>query len=146
MTADKGSDQLSGYFLNGPMGQILSHRIRGFPLSIPPAGSQPQSLTVVKPDPRFRQYLAYIADNGTNKVSAYAVDGKCNFHDTIPGSPFKTGNGPTSLAIDPTIRFAYVVNEGDNNIWEYRIHGNGSLTKFGSQTLSGAAPVGIVIH
>ena len=46
----------------------------------------------------------------------------------VPGSPFPAGNLPASVAVDPTGKFAYVVNEGGNNVSAYRIGKNGALT------------------
>jgi len=46
----------------------------------------------------------------------------------LSGSPFATGNGPISVAVDPTGKFAYVANQKDSNVSAYRIGADGSLT------------------
>ncbi len=49
-------------------------------------------------------------NGGSNDVSAYAVDPASGALTPIAGSPFAAGNGPDSIAVDPTGRFAYVSN------------------------------------
>jgi hypothetical protein len=46
----------------------------------------------------------------------------------VPGSPFKTGLQPVSVAVDPTGQFAYVAKRVENNVSAYRIEDNGALT------------------
>ena len=72
--------------------------------------------------------FAYVANGGgSNNVSAYGI-GENGALTPIPGSPFAAGNLPSSVTVDPTGKFAYVVNEGSNNVSAYRIGENGALT------------------
>jgi 6-phosphogluconolactonase len=45
----------------------------------------------------------------------------------LSGSPFKAGDLPQSVALDPTGKFAYVANSNGNNVSAYRIGANGAL-------------------
>ena len=60
-------------------------------------------------------------------VSAYTIDGTTGVLTQIPGSPFPAGLGPLSVAVDPTSKFAYVVNIDSNDISAYSIGSNGAL-------------------
>ncbi len=72
--------------------------------------------------------FAYVANGGgSNNVSAYSI-GENGALTAIPGSPFAAGNLPSSVVVDPSARFAYVVNEGGNNVSAYTIDKNGALT------------------
>src|SRR5260221_14511632 len=65
--------------------------------------------------------------NGT--VSAYSIGANGAVTQlTSLGSPFVAGAFPVSVAVDPTAKFAYVANEGENTVWAYSIGANGALT------------------
>ena len=64
----------------------------------------------------------------------------------IPGSPFAAGTGPNDVAVDPTAKFAYVVNMGSNSVSAYSIGSNGALTPIpGSPFAAGSEPVSVAI-
>jgi DNA-binding beta-propeller fold protein YncE len=64
------------------------------------------------PAPLHAQF-AYVANAGSDNVSAYSIgaDGALT---AVPGSPFAAGFDASSVAVDPTGKFAYVANEGGN--------------------------------
>jgi DNA-binding beta-propeller fold protein YncE len=52
-----------------------------------------------------------------------------------------TGIAPTSVTVDPTGRYAYVVNAGDNNVSQYTIGAGGALSAMTPATVgTGAIP------
>src|SRR6202011_1547651 len=56
------------------------------------------------------------------------------------GSPFAAGSGPFSVAVDPSGKFAYVVNEGDNTVSGYTINATtGALTPIAGSPFAGTA-------
>jgi 6-phosphogluconolactonase len=55
---------------------------------------EPDSMAI---DPSGR--FAYLVNEGSNDISGYAIDGDTGALTPIPGSPFATGRGPSSLAI-----------------------------------------------
>jgi 6-phosphogluconolactonase len=65
----------------------------------------------------------------------------------IPGSPFKVGSAPVSVAIVPPFgpgKFVYVANIGDSTISAFRIRKNGTLTPVpGTPFPSGPAPAAL---
>ena len=54
--------------------------------------------------------FAYVVNNSSNDVSAYSIDGTTGVLTPVAGSPFSTDFFPFSVTVDPTGRFAYVVN------------------------------------
>src|SRR5258706_7872210 len=76
--------------------------------------------------------FAYIANNSSNNVSGYTIDATTGALTAIPGSPgspFAAGTHPFSVAVDPTGKFAYVANDGSNNVSGYTIDAaTGALT------------------
>jgi 6-phosphogluconolactonase (cycloisomerase 2 family) len=105
------------------------------------AGSTPTSVTV-DPSGRFAYVTNWWADRpsfhfgGSDNVSQYAIgsDGKLT-----PMSPatVEAGVGPNSIVIDPSGRFAYVVNAyrdpvtdyiHTNNVSQYTVGADGKLT------------------
>ena len=91
--------------------------------------------------------FVYVANggNGTGSVSAYSISPNGALM-PIPGSPFAAGTGPNDVAVDPTAKFAYVVNMGSNSVSAYSISSNGALTPIpGSPFAAGSEPVSVAI-
>ncbi|RFC36553.1 MAG: Lactonase, 7-bladed beta-propeller [Candidatus Nitrotoga sp. LAW] len=56
--------------------------------------------------------FAYVANQGSNNVSAYTIDAGTGTLTPVAGSPFTAGMAPTSVTISPNGAFAYVANIG----------------------------------
>ena len=97
------------------------------------AGINPYSVAV---DPTGR--FAYVANDGSNNVSAFTIDGVTGALAEIAGSPFSTrGAFPESVAVDSTGRFAYVASEFHSNVTAYTIDGTtGALTQIAGSPFS----------
>src|SRR3984893_13675261 len=66
--------------------------------------------------------FAYVANQLSNNVSAYAIDSATGNLFAINGSPFAvSGTTPVSLAVDPNGLFLYVVNNGSGSVSVYPI-------------------------
>jgi len=98
--------------------------------------------------------VIYVANFGSNDISAYEIGGFVTPNPAIQifGSPFATGLHPFSIGIDPSGKFAYVMNVGDPTHFgslsaytiNYTIDYYGALTEMaGSPMQAGAAPVAI---
>lgn len=96
--------------------------------------------------------FVYVANEGTNNVSAYTIDGATGALTAAPGSPFPAGSAPISVAVDPTGKFAFAANcgaayfclgGGPGNVSAYTIDGTtGSLSAVpGSPFPAGSNPV-----
>ena len=85
---------------------------------------------VVSPNGRF----AYVVNNlsggeYTDGVSQYTVNSTTGILPANTPAAVPAGNAPTAIAVDPTTRFAYVVNRNDNTISMYLIDpSTGNLT------------------
>jgi 6-phosphogluconolactonase len=93
--------------------------------------------------PRF----AYVANRGSNNVSAYSVDASTGALTAIAGSPFAAGTLPVAVAVDQTGHFAYVVNQMDATISAFTIdRASGALTPVsGSPFATGTSPTSVAI-
>jgi 6-phosphogluconolactonase len=87
------------------------------------------ALVLIASTASLRAEFLYVANVGSYNISAYQI-GKNGSLTPVLGSPFPAGNRPTSVAVDPLGRFAYVTDFGSdsNNISAYQIGKNGSLT------------------
>jgi YVTN family beta-propeller protein len=69
----------------------------------------------------------FVANQGSNNVSAFVIDAKTGSLGAVSGSPFPSGGlGPSFLAA--TGAFVYVSDRGTNDIAALAIGGNGALT------------------
>src|SRR5258708_334349 len=82
----------------------------------------------VDPTGKFA-YVANAGEFGTfrGSVSAYSI-GANGALTPVPGSPFEAGLASHSVAVDPTGKFAYVVNAGSHNVSAFSIGTDGALT------------------
>src|SRR5580698_2137193 len=92
------------------------------------------------------RYL-YVANFGSNDVSAFTINTGTGALATVPGSPFPAGNSPDSIAVDPTGRFAYVSNQTDSTVSAFTIdRGTGALQAVtGSPFATGPGPTSVAI-
>ncbi|MGP8243607.1 MAG: lactonase family protein [Bryobacteraceae bacterium] len=68
------------------------------------------SVLAVAPMCGGAQSFAYVANAGSNRVSAYAINPATGALIAIPGSPFPAGSEPVSVTVDATGRFVYVAD------------------------------------
>ena len=103
--------------------------------------------------PRAAVEFAYVANDGSNNVSAYGINASTGALTQLTGSPFAAGYMPSAVAIDPTGKFAYAVNNGSisgkypGNVSAYAINARaGALTQVkGSPFAAGDGPTGMAI-
>jgi 6-phosphogluconolactonase (cycloisomerase 2 family) len=84
-------------------------------------------------------------DAGT--VSAYTINSSTGALTEITGSPFAAGTYSFSVTVDPTGKFAYVVNESSDDIYAYTINSStGALTEItGSPLAAGDEPRSVAV-
>ena len=133
------STNVSAYAINRSTGALSALGTVGTQLS-------PQAITFIKGTApvQFVPKFVYVANQGSNNVSGYAISASTGALTAIPGSPFPAGASPQSVAIDPLGRFAYVSNDGvaaaDGSVSAFAIGGNGALTAVGTTAASLAKP------
>ena len=138
---NRDDDTLSVYYIDPDTGEPKP--VRGSPVK---AGDEPVAVTL---DPASR--YAFVVNRGSNNVSVYRYRTNVTplyFESLRHGSPFATGRLPEDLAVDPTGRYAYVANAGDDTISAYRIHHlTGALSALpGSPFKAGRHPLALAAH
>jgi hypothetical protein len=88
---------------------------------------------VVHPSGRF--LLA--PDNASRSVSVFSI-GTNGALSAVPGSPFATGNGPLSLAVNPNGQQVYVTEWSDGSVGVFSMDSLGRLTR--TQTILQGQP------
>jgi 6-phosphogluconolactonase len=94
--------------------------------------------------------FAYVANLDSNNVSAYRI-GSGGVLTPVPGSPFPAGPNPADVTVDPTGRFAYVVNdpgvpEVPGTVSVFAICSDGALKPVpGSPFPAGDSPAAVVV-
>jgi 6-phosphogluconolactonase len=94
-----------------------------------PAGGSPFGITI---DPSGR--FAYVPDaysTPNDFVSQYTIDSTTGVLTPNATAAVSAGNQSTSVAVDPSGKFAYVTNRGDNTVSMFTIDSTGSLTPNG---------------
>ena len=88
------------------------------------AGGDPVAVAV---DPTGR--FIYSANQGSNDVSAFAINQSTGALVPVVGSPFLAGQNPHMLIVDDAGGFLYVANDGSNTVSAYAIDAvTGTLT------------------
>jgi 6-phosphogluconolactonase (cycloisomerase 2 family) len=91
-------------------------------------------------------HVAYVALAGANGVAAYRIDNHSAKFTPIVGSPFPTGNSPSSVLVHPSGKFVYVANQTDNDISLFSVDSAiGSLTEVLPRTNTGLTPVSLLM-
>jgi 6-phosphogluconolactonase len=105
-------------------------------------GTKPSSVAV-----DLAHNFVYVANQGSNNISAFALTVSTGALTAIAGSPFAAANQPSSVIVDPTGSFTYVVNSGSNTVAGYAIDSTtGALTPIGGPGIAtGTQPTAIAI-
>ena len=111
-------------------------------IGIPTAtGFSPHAIVGFQNSASDKRYV-FVANEGSNDVSALAVNNTTGALTAVPGSPFAAGTDPKAIMISDYS--LYVANAGSDNIFAYDIDGNtGALTGH-STGASGKGPTSIV--
>jgi 6-phosphogluconolactonase len=133
---------VSSYTIDRGTGALTP--ISGSPFA---AGINPSSVAV---DPLGKfVYVTNIGSpplfNGT--VSGFTTDSGTGALKAIVGSPFAAEMIPTSMTVDPSGKFAYVINQGSHRVSAYTIDGNtGALTPIADSSFAvGIIPTSVAV-
>jgi len=90
---------------------------------------------------------AYVANESSNTISAYAINASTGALTEIAGSPFAaTGTGPVAVAVDPDGTYLYVANNTGGTVSVYSIDAStGALTAVGQPVGSGNGPFALLV-
>jgi 6-phosphogluconolactonase (cycloisomerase 2 family) len=118
--ANEGSNSISIYTISTTDGTLAASTTPTVTV-----GTNPTSVvTVLVGSSEF----AYVTNMSDSTISAYSIDlSNGGALTAISGSPFNaypTGTSayPSTITIDPSKQFAYVINAGDGSIWVYPIN------------------------
>jgi 6-phosphogluconolactonase len=142
---NEGSRNVSGYTIDPSTGVLTA--IAGSPFT---AGSSPVSVAV-DPSGKFAYVVNFLG--GSGRVSGYTINPSTGALTAITGAPFPAaGDVSNSVAVDPSGKFAYVVNASDtqasfNNVSGYTMNpSSGALTAIaGSPFAAGTIPHSVAV-
>jgi 6-phosphogluconolactonase len=128
--------QVAGYSRDQTMGALTN--LPSSPFSNT-GGNDSQGIRIT-PSGTF----AVIANAATNDVSVMSLN--AGTLTNVSGSPFPAGASPLSVAIDPSSKFVFGANQGDNTLSAYAIGPGGELTAIsGSPFTVGSQPQGVTV-
>jgi 6-phosphogluconolactonase len=99
---------------------------------VPTGGKGPSDLTIDATGTHL-----YAPNRNSSTISVFAIDPTLGTLTAVGAAPAGAGAGPILLVIDPTGRFAYAASSFGNDIWQYTIGTDGSLTQLGSAVPTG---------
>jgi 6-phosphogluconolactonase (cycloisomerase 2 family) len=117
------------------------------PLSPATVASGPRDLMIAIDSRGKFAYTANSLSTGVDGkgVSQYAI-GSGGALMPLAAPNVAAGLHPQSVALDPSGRFAYVANFGDNNVSQYSVTADGSLAAMATPTVAaGTAPISITV-
>jgi 6-phosphogluconolactonase (cycloisomerase 2 family) len=86
-------------------------------------------------------HTAYVTLPSGNAVAAFRINNTTAQFTSIVGSPYPSGNSPSSIVVDPPNHFVYVTNQLDNTISRFTIDPTiGSLKEVLPRTPTGLTP------
>lgn len=92
-------------------------------------------------------YVANLASGTISELTIDATSGKLTYVTYISSDPIGLASAqPTSIAVVPSDKYAYVSNSGTNNISQFTIGTDGSLTAMLTPTISaGSEPISVAV-
>ena len=85
-------------------------------------------------------HFLYVANNGSNNVSVFAIDQATGALTQIAGSPFAAGEAPLAIEIDDAGRLMYVPNSLSKTVTVYSLDSaTGKLTTMQTLNVQGFA-------
>ncbi len=92
-----------------------------------------------------RNEFAYVANSNSFNVSVYSINQTTGALTEV-GAPIAAGMYPESIAVDPSGKFAYVVNAGlSNTVLVYTINQTTGALTAGTAVATGTTPVSIAV-
>ncbi len=87
----------------------------------------------------------FVANGGSNNVSAFVVDSTTGTLNTVPGSPFPAGTDPQAMAFFNGLSILYVANSGSDSLSTYFIDPDSGALIAPSTIATGKSPASIVV-
>lgn len=91
-------------------------------------------------------HTAYVSLPTSNAIAAFRLSNHSAHFTSIVGSPYPAGTSPASVVVHPSGRFAYVANQGDDNIELFKIDGTiGSLLEVPPRASTAHGPGSLIM-
>jgi len=136
--ANEGSNDISAFAVDSTTGALTA--VPGSPFA---AGTDPKAMALATPVDGG--YNLYVANAGSDAVSAYTIDANTGALTPMSPATIATGKGPASIVIDSNLGYAFVANKGgSNDISAFSIGGTGVLIPVpGSPFPAGGNPLSL---
>jgi DNA-binding beta-propeller fold protein YncE len=146
-TATWSSSDANVLLLNNSTGRNGVANTRGpGPVTVSATSGSIAGATAASVVRRTPQFL-YATNMGSSDISAFSVDPATGTLSPIPGSPFATTNGATSIAVSRNFKFAYTADFASSQISAFSINSDGSLTPVpGTPYAAGNGALSLAAH
>ncbi len=146
-TAKWSSSDSTVMLLNNSAGRVGVGNTRGSgTATISASNSSLKGTTTVTVTRRTPAFL-YASNLGANTISGFTVNPASGALTQVPGSPFPTPTGDTSIAMSRDFKFLYAADFGLNQVSASSVNGDGSLSPLlGTPFPAGNGPVSVVTH
>ena len=141
--ANKVDGTVSAFTINPANGSLA--KIVGSPYSLVTTGTPAPQALAIDPSGAF----LYVANQGTNNVSAFTITNGTGQLTAITGSPFSVGTAPVFILAEPAGTYLYVANQTSTNVTGFTYDSTtGKLTTItGSPFTVGSAPASLeIVH
>ena len=128
---------IAGYAVDTANGELTE--LAGSPFNA--AGTFFNSTLVVHPSGKF----LYMADSDANGVRVFPIGPDGSVGAEIEGSPFASGTGAKDIALDPGGKYAYAINDGDNNVTAFSVNSTSGELSFVGNTDTGVSPFALTV-
>jgi 6-phosphogluconolactonase len=128
---------IAGYAVDTASGELAE--LTGSPFNA--AGAFFNSTLVVHPSGKF----LFMADSDANGVRVFPIAPDGSLGTEITGSPFASGTGAKDIALDPNGKYAYAINDGDNNVTAFRVNTTSGELSFVGNTDTGISPFALTV-
>jgi 6-phosphogluconolactonase len=138
---DPNLDELRVFAVNPDNGVLGVMRVQP-----PHTGRKPVAIAL---DPAAR--FSFVANAGDNTVSVFTHrrEGSPAFYPIYQSdSRYPVGSDPSALVVDPTGKYLFVANRGDNSLSMFNIHFHEGLLEAvpGTPVPTGTSPVAVAVH
>ena len=138
---DPHLDELRVFAVNPDSGILGVMRVQP-----PHTGRKPVAIAL---DPAAR--FSFVANAGDNTVSVFTHrrEGSPAFYPIYqPDSRYPVGSDPSALVVDPTGKYLFVANRGDNSLSMFSIHFHEGLLEAvpGTPVPTGSSPMAVAVH
>jgi 6-phosphogluconolactonase len=134
---NEGSNDVSAFVVNSATGALTA--VPGSPFA---AGTDPKAMALALP--WWGGYNLYVANAGSDTVSAYNIDTNTGALTPLSTATIATGEGPASIVINSNLGYVFVANNGgSNDISAFSLSPSGLTPVPGSPFPAGGNPLSL---